>query len=74
MIKNCNAHFHRYVCTKEFMELLMQFLKRKRGKLNPLEKVAKVMKNEGWREVEDKILWMVQIWADTFMMQEEKYP
>ena len=52
----------------------MGLLKRKRKKLNVLDKMTGLYKEPGWRPVEDKVLGMVQLWADTFMMQEDKYP
>eukprot|EP00361_Fabrea_salina_P005247 CAMPEP_0202435656 /NCGR_PEP_ID=MMETSP1345-20130828/20878_1 /ASSEMBLY_ACC=CAM_ASM_000843 /TAXON_ID=342563 /ORGANISM="Fabrea Fabrea salina" /LENGTH=449 /DNA_ID=CAMNT_0049048747 /DNA_START=315 /DNA_END=1661 /DNA_ORIENTATION=- len=31
-------------------------------------------KSQGWREIENRVLALVQLWADTFMMHEDKYP
>lgn len=56
------------------MPPLVSLLKRRRKKLNVLDKMTGLYKEPGWREVEDKVLGMVQLWADTFMMQEDKYP
>ena len=52
----------------------MQLLKRRRKKLNLVEKLAGIYKSPGWRGVEDRVLALVQLWADTFMMQEDAYP
>lgn len=56
------------------MPPLVALLKRKRKKLNVLDKMTGLYKEAGWRLVEDKVLGMVQLWADTFMMQEDKFP
>lgn len=73
-VKNCNIHFHRYVCTRGLMPSIVQLLKRRRKKLNLVEKLAGIYKNPGWRKIEDRVLALVQLWADTFMMQEDTYP
>ena len=31
-------------------------------------------KKGNWKIIEDKLLWMVQIWADTVMMHEDQFP
>lgn len=56
------------------MPSILQLLKRRRKKLNLVEKLAGIYKNPGWRGVEDRVLALVQLWADTFMMQEDAYP
>lgn len=56
------------------MPSLVQLLKRRRKKLNLVEKLAGIYKNTGWRKVEDRVLGLIQLWADTFMMQEDAYP
>ena len=38
------------------------------GKLESKEKRAL------WQQVEDKTLSLVQLWADTFMMYEDRFP
>ena len=32
------------------------------------------LKKDNWSQIEDKVLWMIQIWADTFMMAEDQFP
>lgn len=73
-VKNCNIHFHRYLSSRDFMPSLVQLLKRRRKKLNLVEKLAGIYKNQGWRKIEDRVLGLIQLWADTFMMQEDAYP
>ena len=38
------------------------------------EKMGGIYKNSGWRNIEKRALLLFQLWADTFMMEEEKYP
>ena len=33
-----------------------------------VEKLAGLYKRQGWREIESRVLAMIQLWADTFMM------
>lgn len=39
-----------------------------------MEKLINLYKEPEFREIEDKILSLIQLWADTFMMQEDKFP
>jgi len=73
-LKNCNINFHRYANNRGLVPPLATLLKRKRKKLNVLDKMTGLYKEAGWRAVEDKVLGMMQLWADTFMMQEDKFP
>ena len=56
------------------MPNILQLLKRRRKKLNLVEKLAGVYKSSGWRKIEDRVLGLIQLWADTFMMQEDAFP
>jgi len=73
-VKNCGMHFHRYVNNRGLLPALVGLLKRRRKKLNMLDKLAGLYKDRGWRKIEDQVLGLVQLWADTFMMHEDKYP
>jgi hypothetical protein len=73
-VKNCGMHFHRYANNRGLVPSLVGILKRRRKKLNVLDKLAGLYKDKGWRKIEDQVLGLVQLWADTFMMQEDKYP
>jgi hypothetical protein len=73
-VKNCNIHFHRYACSRDLMSPLVNILKRRRKKLTFMEKLINLYKEPEFREIEDKILGLIQLWADTFMMQEDTYP
>mmetsp|Transcript_10345 Transcript_10345/g.10301 ORF Transcript_10345/g.10301 Transcript_10345/m.10301 type:complete len:118 (+) Transcript_10345:3-356(+) len=46
-VKNCNSHFHRYLSNREFIPSFSQLLKRRRRKLNLVEKMAGLYKNPG---------------------------
>lgn len=39
-----------------------------------MEKLINLYKEPEFRDIEDKILSLIQLWADTFMMQEDKFP
>jgi hypothetical protein len=52
----------------------MALLKRRRKKLTIFDKMIGLYKEPVWRELEDKVLGLIQLWADTFMMQEDKFP
>ena len=56
------------------MPPLVALLKRRRKKLSVLDKMTRLYKEAGWRLVEDRVLGMIQLWADTFMMQEDRFP
>lgn len=73
-VKNCGIHFHRYINNRNLLTSLLLLLRRKRKKLNFVDKIAGVYKSADWREIETKVLGLVQLWADTFMMHEDKYP
>ena len=73
-MKNCNMNFHRYVNNRGLIPPILGLLKRKRKKLSVIDKMTSLYKDPSWRPIEDRVLGMLQLWADTFMMQEDKYP
>jgi hypothetical protein len=73
-VKNCGMNFHYYANKGALVPALIKLLKRRRRKLNVLDKLAGLYKDKGWRKVEDQVLGLIQLWADTFMMHEDKYP
>lgn len=73
-IRNCSLDFHRAASSLGLIPVLVGLLKRRRKKLSVLEKLARLYKDAGWRKIEDQVLGFVQLWADTFMMHEDKYP
>ena len=32
------------------------------------------LKKKNWVKIENKVLWLMQLWADTFMMHEDQFP
>jgi hypothetical protein len=73
-VKNCGMNFHYYANKGALVPALIKLLRRRRRKLNVLDKLAGLYKDKGWRKVEDQVLGLIQLWADTFMMHEDKYP
>lgn len=71
-VKNCNERFHREVSNKDFQNQLMKLLKFRRKKANIFEKMT--CKEKNWNQIEDKVLYIIQLWADTFMMHEDEFP
>jgi len=80
-VKNCNIKFHQYVNNSHFLDVLVKHLKNRRPKKstilkklpNPLGGTSQ-KKKESMVDIEEKILYLVQLWADTFMMYEDKFP
>lgn len=72
LTKNCGNLFHRYLLNPKFCMTALKILEKRRGKLsilNPLISTNKQIQ----RSIEDKLLFLIQIWADTFMLHEEEY-
>jgi hypothetical protein len=51
----------------------MKILERKRGKGIKHKFWSKDVKKR-WDKIEDILLYMIQLWADAFMMLEDEYP
>ena len=73
-VKNASIHFHRYVCSRGLIPVFVNVLKRKRKKLSVFEKMGGMYKSPPWRDIEKRALQLIQLWADTFMMDEDKFP
>ena len=72
LTKNCDGFFHQFLLTKQLCELFLKMLEKRRGMitiLNPLVSNKKQIQ----RKIEDKLLFLIQIWADTFMMHEDQF-
>lgn len=65
-------NFHMEWARKENQKVLLKLLKKRRGKQSFFKKL--ISDKDSWKAIEDKILWMIQIWADTFMMHEDQFP
>ena len=71
--KNGNLNFHRYLATKQYARVLLKILERRRGKGLKHKFWSKDVKKR-WDRIEDILLYLVQLWADAFMMLEDEYP
>lgn len=56
-----------------FLESFLILLKRRRGKAGLLNKKEKGMNKVFKEKAEDKALYLIQLWADTFMMHQDQY-
>ena len=71
--KNGNLQFHRYCATQEFAKTLAKLLERKRGK-SFAAKFYNKEKKRRWDKIEAMLLYLIQLWADAFIMHEDEYP
>ena len=71
--KNGDLLFHKYIGTKSYAQVFLKLLDRKRGKGIKHKFYTKEMKKR-WTVIETILLYMIQLWADTFMMMEDEYP
>ena len=60
--------------TELFHEEFLLILKSKRGKTGLKDKVLSKQKKQTLDEVQEKLLALIQLWADTFIMHEDKFP
>lgn len=73
--KNGNLQFHKNLSTQEFSDQFLVLLKRRRGKTGLFaKKLESTEKKIQWFKVEEQVLSLIQLWADTFMMYEDKFP
>ena len=71
LIKNANKNFHQAANKSGFQKRLMNLLRRTRGKSNPLKDFRSNMDN--WNKIEAKVLYLIQLWYDAFMLDEAVY-
>lgn len=71
--KNGDTKLHQQLCKKMFLESFLVLLKRRRGKAGLLNKKEKGMNKVFKEKAEDKALYLIQLWADTFMMHQDQY-
>ena len=45
---------------------------KQRGKMNIIKELRS--NSENWSRIESKILYLVQLWYDAFILEESKYP
>ena len=55
-------------CSKEYIFFLHQL----RGKSNLIKDLRS--NTENWSRIESKILYLIQLWYDAFILEESKYP
>ena len=84
--KNGNLQFHRLLSAKDFADQFLFLLKKvrissilirfqRRGKAGLITKKLVSKQNKlVWEQIEERILYMIQLWSDTFMMHEAKFP
>lgn len=71
--KNGDENLHEQVCKQKFLDTFMTLLKSRRGKKGILIKKEKGL-NKVYKEwAENKALYLIQLWADTFMMHQDKF-
>jgi len=71
LCKNCNMRFLYELNNKKLVEALMKTLALRRERTKKPKKAKPVDKLT--LQVEDKILYLIQLWADTFMMHQEEF-
>lgn len=69
--KNTNKLFHTCISTDAFADAFLNSLKRVRGKHKVMQKIESKEVRLRWEKAEFQLLCLIQIWADTFMMQED---
>jgi len=72
MCKNCNMRFLYELNNKKLVEALLKFLQRRRDRSKYGTKAPK-SSNPLKTDAEDKILYLIQLWADTFMMHQAEF-
>ena len=74
--KNGTAGFHYTLANRGFMVGYMKVLKHRRmkAKKKPSVKIETKKQKAARHLAEQKALYLLQLWADTFMMEQEKYP
>jgi lipoate-protein ligase A len=72
--KNGNLMFHKCISTDAFVDVLLASLKRVRGKHKVIKKLETKSVSLRWESSESRLLGLIQVWADTFMMKEDEFP
>lgn len=71
--KNGNIKIHESLTQLKFLESFMNLLKRRRGKAGILAKKEKGINKLYKEKAEEKALYLIQLWADTFMMYQDRF-
>ena len=73
--KNGNLAFHSAMAAPVFVNQFLSALKMTRGKMNAVkQKLIKKQEKMRRQETESRLLGLIQLWADTFMMKEDQFP
>lgn len=72
--KNGSVEFHEYLSKDDFLLELIKCFKVVRGKGGLFSKFESKSAKELREKVEDQGLYLLQLWADTFMMYQDTYP
>lgn len=72
LVKNCQMGFHRILFIPKFCENILRILAKRRKKpeiFNTLVSGNKMRQEE----IENRLLFLVQLWFDTFMLHEDMF-
>lgn len=72
--KNGSLVFHQYLAEEAFMKEFMKTFKLCRGKAGFFSRFETKSKRDMREKTEHHALYLLQLWADTFMMHQETYP
>jgi hypothetical protein len=70
-VKNCGQAFHQAVNNATFQDAFRGLLRHRRGKAGLISSFRS--NRENWEYIEGKVLFIVQLWYDAFMLQEGSY-
>ena len=71
LVKNANKNFHQAANKASFQKCILHLLRRVRGKSNILKELRS--NTDNWNKIEAKVLFLVQLWYDAFMLDEAVY-
>ena len=72
--KNGSLEFHEYLSQEEFLREFMRWLKILRGKGGLFSRFESNGKKELREKNQEQALYLLQLWADAFMMYQDQYP
>lgn len=72
--KNGSLEFHEYLSQEDFMKEFMKWFKILRGKGGLFSRFESAAKKEMREKNQEQALYLLQLWADTFMMYQDQYP
>jgi len=72
MCKNCNQRFLYELNNKKLIDAMLKILQRRRDKAKYGTKITK-SSNQLKADAEDRTLYLLQLWADTFMMHQSEF-